>query len=100
MTTPLTLTVDHVPDGGVVLKAVGEIDMTNTADLVDALGQNPGHVVVDLTDVAYLDSAGLGVLFTHASHIEVIGNVLLEPVLTISGLAALITVRSAEKADG
>jgi hypothetical protein len=47
MTTPLTLTSGRGPDGTVVFKAVGEIDMTNS----DALDDIPGRLVVDLTEV-------------------------------------------------
>jgi anti-sigma B factor antagonist len=96
MTTPLTLTPGRGPDGTVVLKAVGEIDMTNTDVLTTALADNPGRLVVDLTEVDYLDSAGLTVLFVHAGRIELVITSLLEPVVTISGLAKMTTVRSAE----
>ena len=96
MTTPLTLTSGRGPDGTVVLKAVGEIDMTNTDALTAALVDIPGRLVVDLTEVDYLDSAGLSVLFVHAGRIELITTSLLEPVVTISGLAKMTTVRNVE----
>ncbi len=91
MTTPLTLTPGRRPDGTAVLTAVGEIDMSNTADLAAALDRSPGSLVLDLSGVEYLDSAGLSVLFSHADRIELIANPLLAPVLTISGLTDLIT---------
>ncbi len=93
MTTPLTLTQGPGPDARVVLKAVGEIDMTNTAVLATALEGAPGRLVIDLTEVDYLDSAGLSVLFAHADRIELVITGLLEPVVTISGLADLTTVQ-------
>jgi anti-sigma B factor antagonist len=97
MTTPLTLTTNRQPDGRQVLTADGEIDMSNAAQLRDALAQTgAGPVVVDLTAVGYLDSAGLTVLFTHADHIELVVNSLLAPVLTISGLATIAAVRGGE----
>ncbi len=40
----------------------------------------------------YLDSAGLSVLFAHAERLELVVPPLLEPVLTVSGLAGLATV--------
>ncbi|GGP78399.1 STAS domain-containing protein [Streptosporangium pseudovulgare] len=92
MTTPLTLTPGHRPDGVALLTVAGEIDMSNTDVLAAALDRAPGPLVLDLTDVEYLDSAGLSVLFTHADRITVIANDLLSPVLTISGLAELATV--------
>jgi anti-sigma B factor antagonist len=70
MTTPLTLTPGRGSDGGVILRFAGEIDMTNTGDFAAALADNPGKLVVDLTHVLYLDSAGLSVLFSHADRIR------------------------------
>ncbi|GGP64819.1 STAS domain-containing protein [Saccharothrix coeruleofusca] len=93
MTTPLTLTPGSRPDGTAVLKVVGEIDMSNIAAFAAALEDVPGRVVVDLTGVDYLDSAGLSVLFTHADHVELLASPLLAPVITISGLAEVTTVR-------
>ncbi|TQS23112.1 STAS domain-containing protein [Microbispora sp. KK1-11] len=96
MTTPLTLTPGVRPDGAVLLTAAGEIDMSNTDTLSAALESTPGPVVLDLTSVEYLDSAGLSVLFAHADHITLIANPLLTPVLTISGLADLATVHDGD----
>ena len=90
MTTPLTLSTGRRPDGTPVVTAVGEIDMSNAGIFRDALtgaSAGEGRLVVDLTGVEYLDSAGLTVLFTHAAHIELNATPLLAPVLTISGLA-------------
>jgi anti-sigma B factor antagonist len=89
MTTPLELSVHQRPDGTWVLTAVGEIDMSNAADFRAALaGTAPSDqtLIVDLTAVEYLDSAGLTALFTHAHHIELIATPLLAPVLNLSGL--------------
>ncbi|MFD6417632.1 STAS domain-containing protein [Streptomyces sp. NPDC060194] len=98
MTTPLTLTPGHAPDGTARLTAVGEIDMSNTAALAEALGRIEDRVVVDLTGVDYLDSAGLSVLFAHAGHIELVAAPLLRPVLDVSGLADLVTVHAGRAA--
>jgi anti-sigma B factor antagonist len=96
MTTPLTLSTDRHPDGRAVLTAVGEIDMSNASQLRDALDQaGDAPLVIDLTAVEYLDSAGLTVLFTHAHHIELVATPLLVPVLRISGLSELTDVRRA-----
>ncbi|MEU9798260.1 STAS domain-containing protein [Streptomyces sp. NPDC051000] len=92
MTTPLTLTPGRRPDGTALLTAVGEIDMSNTGELAAALAGTDGPLVLDLSGVEYLDSAGLSVLFPHADRIELVANPLLEPVLTISGLTDLTTV--------
>jgi anti-anti-sigma factor len=95
MTTPLALSTHQRPDGTWVLTAAGEIDMSNADSFRAALAQagtGDGPLVVDLTSVEYLDSAGLTVLFRHASRIELIATPLLAPVLTISGLADVTTM--------
>ncbi|GAA0965207.1 STAS domain-containing protein [Actinocorallia libanotica] len=96
MTTPLTLTSSHRSDGTTLLTAVGEIDMSNTTALAAALDDARGRVVIDLTAVDYLDSAGLSVLFDHADRLELITTPLLAPVLTLSGLADVATVHGLE----
>ncbi|MFE7931097.1 STAS domain-containing protein [Streptomyces sp. NPDC057456] len=93
--TQLTLTHGRASDSGALLTVAGEIDMSNSGTLADAIDDVPGPVVVDLTEVEYLDSAGLNVLFARADRIELITGPLLERVLTVSGLTRLVTVRSA-----
>ena len=104
MTTPLSLATHLRLDGTQVLTAVGEIDMSNADSFREALNRASaadGRLVVDLTGVEYLDSAGLTVLFTHASHIELIATPLLAPVLTISGLADITRLHGiGPSADG
>ncbi|MFE9116689.1 STAS domain-containing protein [Streptomyces sp. NPDC007172] len=95
MTTALTLTHGRRPDGTGLLTAVGEIDMSNAAELAAALAAAAGPLVLDLTGVEYLDSAGLSVLFPHAERLQLVTNPLLDPVLTISGLSDLTTVHGA-----
>lgn len=96
MATPLELSTRPGPDGTPVVTAVGEIDMSNAGRLRDALGlaaPDGGRFVVDLTGVRYLDSAGLNALFPHVSRIRLIAGPLLAPVLTISGLSDITSVR-------
>ncbi|MET7950989.1 STAS domain-containing protein [Micromonospora sp. NPDC005324] len=99
MSTALTLTTGHQPDGTPVLTAAGEVDMSNAADFAAALARAaevaPGQLTVNLTALEYLDSAGLAVLFPHVERIHLIASPLLAPVLTIAGLADLMTVVSA-----
>ena len=49
-----------------VLKVVGEIDPTNADDIAnrvsDALGGGPTLVIMDLSDVTFMDSTGLSAL--------------------------------------
>ncbi|MFD0687830.1 STAS domain-containing protein [Actinomadura fibrosa] len=105
MTTPLTLTPGRAPDGTAVLAAAGEIDMSNSQDfaaaITAALDGAAGPLVVDLSAVEYLDSAGLSILFRHAERLELVAPPVLEPVLTLSGIADLTTVRPVpSSADG
>ncbi|BEL02887.1 STAS domain-containing protein [Actinoplanes sichuanensis] len=97
MTTELNLTTSPGPDGGVVLTACGEIDMSNAETFADALiqavaGAAGARLIVDITAVQYLDSAGLAALFAQADHIELRTGPLLAPLLEISGLTDLTTV--------
>ncbi|MET8156950.1 STAS domain-containing protein [Sphaerisporangium sp. NPDC005289] len=94
MATPLTLVASERSDGTPVLAVTGEIDMSNAGDLDEALTRSAsdGPLLVDLSQVDYLDSAGLTVLFTHASNIRLVANPVITPVLTISGLAELTTI--------
>ncbi len=100
MATSLELSTRRDPDGTPVVTAVGEIDMSNADTFLDALGQaaaeaaaGSGRLVVDLTRVEYLDSAGVHALFTYTPGLELIASPLLAPVLAISGLSDVASVR-------
>ncbi|GGY62356.1 STAS domain-containing protein [Streptomyces omiyaensis] len=95
-TTPLLLTPGRRADDTPVLKAAGEIDMSNADALASALDALPGRIVVDLTAVEYLDSAALSVLFARHERIELLTSPLIAPVLAVSGLADLTTVRETD----
>lgn len=91
-TTPPDINSCRQADGTTALTVRGEIDMSNTALLADAIGRAPGPLLLDFSAVEYLDSAGLAVLFACADRIELIANRLIDPVLRVSGLTDLITV--------
>jgi anti-anti-sigma factor len=98
MSTALTLTTGRRADGTAVLTAAGEIDMSNAEAFATALAtadhdRADGPLVVDLTQVEYLDSAGLAALFPHVERLRLLANPLLAPVLTIAGLDNLTTVQ-------
>ena len=96
MSTELTLTHRRAADGRAVLGIEGEIDMSNSELLAEALGAESGPLLVDLTGVDYLDSAGLNVLFAHVDRIELVAPPLLRPVLTISGLTRLVKLHPSQ----
>ena len=97
MATPLELSTRRGPDGIRVVSAVGEIDMSNAEAFRAALGAaaaEGGGFVVDLTGLEYLDSAGIHALYAVSSRIRLIASPLLSPVLDISGLSAITSIRS------
>lgn len=100
MTTELTFTKGSAPDGAVVLTAAGEIDMSNADAFADALvaavaDACGARLIIDITEIHYLDSAGLAALFAQADHIELRTGPLLAPLLEVSGLTDLTTVHRA-----
>ena len=112
MPTPLEISTQPGADGIPVVTVAGEIDMSNAERFRDALGLaaaaaaaadadaaadgadgGGGSFVVDLTGVEYLDSAGVHALFGYAPRIRLIAGPLLEPVLTVSGLSGITSMR-------
>jgi len=64
---PVTLLVEVAAWGGwTVLRVHGEVDMATGPQLrkavVDQIGGGRNHLIVDLADVSFIDSTGLGVL--------------------------------------
>ncbi|MGW6442725.1 STAS domain-containing protein [Lentzea sp. NPDC055074] len=97
MTTPLTLTKTADPQGRTAIKAVGEIDLSNAEAFAAAFADTTGPLLIDLSEVQYIDSAGMSVLFTHAERAELIANPLLTPILKMSGLMSLTTITQKEE---
>jgi anti-sigma B factor antagonist len=96
MATALELSHSHDPNGTTIVAARGEIDMSNAGSLRDALrsaAPNGDLLVVDLTAVEYLDSAGLTALLDYLPRLRLIASPLIEPILTLSGLGDITTVR-------
>ena len=97
MTTALTLVGGPGDDGDRVLSVTGEIDMSNAAEFGAALDRELAAgtaVTVDLTGVAYLDSAGVAVLFDRAGEhdLRLLAPRLLDRVLRVSGLTQVTKV--------
>ncbi|HZQ16555.1 MAG TPA: STAS domain-containing protein [Gaiellaceae bacterium] len=80
----------------VVVNLVGELDLYNAeevrAGLLDALALEPRRIVVDMADVAFVDSTALGVLIEARSRLGRDGLLLAAPqietrrALQVSGL--------------
>lgn len=90
-------------DGQVRIVVRGEVDLQNAGDveaqLTEAISNQATMVSIDLADVAYLDSAGLRVLFHLVDRLATlqIAVELVTPlrspsrrVIELSGLAALV----------
>jgi anti-anti-sigma factor len=100
VTTPLALNTNRGDDGTLVLSAAGELDLSNidtfTQALTDAINGTDGAdlaVTVDYSDLEYMDSSGINVLFTHSGPIRgLIINALLSAVVTCSGLTEMVAV--------
>lgn len=101
------VTVDVAVDGSLVRIACrGEVDLANVADVEDGIFSAITNLVtavsVDLTDVVYIDSAGLQVLFGLAARLRVLQTDLevVAPVgsparraVELSGLGSLVPLR-------
>jgi anti-anti-sigma factor len=86
--------------GAVTVTAVGEIDLATVGQFRDTLahaGADRDRLIIDITAVDYLDSAGIRVLyeFTTSHALEVLvqpGGVAIVT-LEVSGLADVVTIR-------
>jgi anti-sigma B factor antagonist len=67
-------------DGRTIVTAAGELDVHTAPALQSELGprsqQPQAALVVDLTDVGFIDSTGLGVLVTTLKHVREAGGTL------------------------
>jgi anti-anti-sigma factor len=62
--TPFALSLTHAPFG-LLVRVVGEIDMATAPELGEAIGSaadRTRRIVVDLTEVSFLDSSALNTL--------------------------------------
>jgi anti-anti-sigma factor len=101
MATPLSLDTGRRDDGAPVLRASGELDLSNLDAFTDALvaavaaATGSETVTVDLSRVDYLDSGAINALYEHTNRIHVIVNPILMSVLKVSGLADVVAIESA-----
>lgn len=102
MVTPLRLTTDSREDGSLVVRATGELDLSNVQVFSEALASaressSDHQLRVDLSGIDYLDSGAISVLFDHADAIALVVNPILMPVLSISGLTEVAAVQPASQ---
>jgi anti-anti-sigma factor len=77
-------------DGSMHIALSGEIDLANAATVEDkireAVSHQPATVSVDLTELTYLDSAGIRILFGLASRLQAL-RIVLELVVPVDSPA-------------
>ena len=98
---PENATASLSTDGGViVLRLSGELDLATVADIqrsVDAIAaQAPEHLVIDLTEVTFMDSSGIALLLEIAqsrSRTELRNPTpLIRRVLEMTGLTEILPI--------
>lgn len=93
------------PTGGrAVVRVCGDLDIMSAPDLrrvlVDLVGAGHVDLVVDLTDVTFMDASGLGVLVAALNRVGacqgnlslVVGSARLLKLFTITGLTGVFTI--------
>jgi anti-sigma B factor antagonist len=70
--------VQHVAPGVILLALTGEVDLGASFQLmesiIEAFHERPALILVDLSDVRFMDAAGLGVLAEGARHVHAAGK--------------------------
>ncbi|MFL6121321.1 STAS domain-containing protein [Actinophytocola sp.] len=112
------LWIDRTVDGhAVVVRVFGEVDLVTAPllsaqlRLAEAVVVPPAAVVLDLTGVTFIGSAGLTVLLDHrercavrGTRLQVIGGHLVRRVVTVAGLAQVLPLipapRDSSTVDG
>ena len=71
--TPASLAFSSGEEGTLVVRIAGELDLAGTESLEREIGelmqQSAEHVVVDLTQLEFIDSSGVAILLRLANHV-------------------------------
>lgn len=62
MMPELEILAGEAPSGGRLIRLRGPVTMSSMFELQDALRQGEGNLIIDLSEVPYMDSAGLGTI--------------------------------------
>jgi anti-sigma B factor antagonist len=67
---------ERTPEGDAVCRPVGELESYTVSQFRQALSElaSPGFLVIDLSGVAFIDSAGLGALIGGIRHTRELGG--------------------------
>lgn len=106
----MSINVSTTPtDGGCRVAVSGEVDVSNASTLRDALDEQlssgEGSLAIDLADVPYIDSTGIGVLVGAAHRAKELGRALsverpqrnVARVLSLLGVGADLNVTGAQE---
>jgi anti-anti-sigma factor len=101
----MDVSIKHEGDSLYIITCPSRMEWNARTDLVESLktaagGQPPRGVIVDLVDVSYINSAGLGAIFALRKYVEQAGgatavarpNVTIARLLRTVNLAALMPV--------
>ena len=100
------LTTRAQDDGNTLVSLAGELDLHRVPAVADALQAAAGHVVVDLQEVTFLDSATLALLVQEHRRLQAAGRELTvvvseetpKTVFVVTGIDRILTIRSGESA--
>ncbi len=105
------MSMEVIQDTHTIVRGDGEIDLFNIAEfetaLNEAAGKAPKGLIVDLSDVTYIDSAGVQAIFRVYMSIRdaegclglVVGNPRIKSVLEVVHLEQLANLRIFEDLD-
>ncbi len=95
------LQIEAVEGSPRTLRVAGELDVLNSellASKLRALTGHPGDIVIDVSDLAFVDSRGLQVLIETAQALEGSGVVILQNPRSV--VANLLRVTQAQRLPG
>lgn len=110
MTPPFAANVVHL-DGNAMVVLLGELDMDSAPDLARVLDEltesGPPELVLDLSDLGFIDSSGIAVLVTAQGRLQERGRhlrvrsskPLLARVFAITNLSEYLNVEVGETAE-
>ena len=97
---PLEITVDRDVDGAPVVTVAGELDSSNAHVLAARMGSvthtDPERLVFDLSDLRFMDSAGLAILVRAAAEIDTIElrrpSPIVSRLIELTGLTSVLRI--------
>jgi anti-sigma B factor antagonist len=68
----------RIEDSALIARLIGEIDLSNAKGIEEAIARaTPNHaaaIILDLTDLEYIDSAGIGLIYRLREKLQVRGQ--------------------------